>query len=102
MSDPVIPDPQTPLAKPTASAKEISKWSMVVAALWIGILSLVKAFWPLIAKPVMLATGEVRASTFGLDMGDIIFSGLALAAVFTPIYFSIVLDKIRDMKLGGK
>jgi len=74
----------------TASAKEISKWSMVVAALWIGVLSLVKAAWP-----------AVSSGEFGLAMGDIILSGLALAAVFSPIYFSIFLEKIRDIKAGG-
>ncbi len=83
-------DPGAPF-KRTASAKEISKWSMVVAALWIGILSLVKAAWP------ALSAGK----EFGLAMGDIILSGLALAAVFSPIYFSIFLEKIRDIKTGG-
>jgi hypothetical protein len=92
MSDPVIPDPGTSLSvKGTASAKEISKWSMVIAALWIGILSAVKAAWPLFSG----------GKDFGLSMSEIIYSGLALAAVFTPVYFSIFLEKIRDIKTGG-
>lgn len=77
--------------KLTASAKEISKWSMVVATLWIGVLSLVKAAWPLFSG----------GAQFGLEMNEIILSGLALAAVFTPVYFSIFLEKIRDIKTGG-
>ena len=79
-------------AKGATSAKEISKWSMVIASIWIGVLSLVKAFWPLfvIDKP------------FGLDMGEIIISGVALAAIFTPVYFSIFLDKVKEIKIGGK
>ena len=90
MSDPVLRDPETPLAKPTASAKEISKWSMVVAALWIGVLTLVKGAWGIWSK-----------QPFGLEMSDIIYSGLALAAVFSPVYFSIFLEKVRDIKNGG-
>lgn len=90
MSDPVIPDLQTPLAKPTVSAREVSKWSMVVAALWIGVLTLIKGAW-----------GIFSARTFGLEMSDIIYSGLALAAVFSPVYLSIFLEKVRDIKLGG-
>jgi hypothetical protein len=76
-------DSGAPLQK-TASAKEISKWSMVVAALWIGALSLVKGIWG-----------------FGLEMTDIIYSGLALAAVFSPVYLNIMLEKIRDIRAGG-
>ena len=36
-----------------------------------------------------------------LDMGDIIGSGVAIAAVFSPVYFSIFLDKIKDIRTGG-
>lgn len=79
--------------KGTTSAKEISKWSMVVASLWIAILSLVKAFWPLFV---------IDNRSFGLDMGDIIISGVALAAIFTPVYFSIFLDKVKEIKIGGR
>lgn len=92
MSDPVLRDPETPLAKPTVSAKEVSKWSMIVAALWIGVLTLLKGAWPLIAG---------KDAAFGLEMSDIIYSGLALAAVFSPVYLSIFLEKIRDIKTGG-
>jgi len=89
MSDPVLSDP-VENGKKTVSAKEISKWSMVIASLWIASLSILKALWGLLSD-----------SKFGLDMGDIIFSGLAIAAVFSPIYFSIFLEKIRDMKIGS-
>ena len=92
MSDPNVPITGTELTgKMTVSAREISKWSMVVAALWIGILSIVKAVWPLFSG----------GAQFGLEMNEIILSGLALAAVFTPVYFSIFLEKIRDIKTGG-
>ena len=80
-----------------ASAREISKWSMVVASGWIGVLSLVKAFWSIF----VVATPGVPERVFGLSMGDIILSGITLAGVFTPIYLSILVDKVRDIKVGG-
>ncbi|MDR1909652.1 MAG: hypothetical protein LBQ35_07045 [Spirochaetaceae bacterium] len=72
-------------------AKGISLASMVVAGAWIAALSLLKAFWGLLSpKP------------FGLSMEEILLSGVVLAAVFTPVYLSIILDKIRDIRLGGR
>lgn len=76
----------------SASAKEISKWSMVIAAIWIGGLSLCKAFWGTL----------VPGAVFGMEISDIIFSGLALAGVFSPVYFSIIMDKITEIKLGSQ
>jgi len=73
--------------RPSASAKEISKWSMVVGALWIGLLTLVKGAWTMWAE-----------RPFGLEMTDIIYSGLALAAIFSPVYLSIVIDKMKGHK----
>ena len=73
--------------KPTISAKEISKWSMIVACLWIGLLTLAKALW-----------GFVSDRPFGLEVNEIIMTGLALAAVFSPVYFSIILDKVREIR----
>jgi hypothetical protein len=102
MSDLNTPEMRAQQPKPTKSAKEISKWSMVVAALWIGILSIVKALWFIFARGILLADGTVQAAPgFGLSMSEIIYSGLALAAVFTPVYFSIFLEKIKDIKTGG-
>jgi hypothetical protein len=71
------------------SAKEISKWSMVIAAIWIGFLCVIKGFSMIIFQ-----------AEFGLTVKEIIFSGVALAAVFSPVYFSIILDKIKDIKIG--
>jgi hypothetical protein len=33
-------------------------------------------------------------------MSDIIYSGVAIAAIFMPVYFSIFLDKIKDIKFS--
>jgi hypothetical protein len=71
-------------------AKDVSLASMVAAGTWIGALSLLKAFWGLFTQ-----------KEFGLSMEEILLSGVVLAAIFTPVYLSIVLDKIRDIKLGG-
>lgn len=90
MSEKMIPG-MIESKKKNASAKEISKWSMVIAGLWIGLLSLVKAFWGFF---------EAEAQ-FGLTMDEIIFSGVALAGIFTPVYLSIILEKIKDIRLGG-
>jgi hypothetical protein len=75
-----------------ASAREISKWSMVVAAIWIAGLSLLKAFWPLISE-----------KQFGLTMNEVMGSGVVLAAIFTPVYLSMWIDKITGaFRLGDK
>jgi hypothetical protein len=71
------------------AAKDISLKSMIIAAVWIGALSLTKAFWGLISD-----------KAFGLSMNEIVLSGLMMAAVFSPVYLSIVLDKIKDIKIG--
>jgi hypothetical protein len=70
-------------------AKGVSLASMIVAGVWIGLLSLLKAFW-----------GVFSGKPFGLDMNEILLSGIVLAAIFTPVYLSIILDKIKDIKIG--
>jgi hypothetical protein len=72
-------------------AKDVSLSSMIIAGAWIGLLSIVKAFWHLFSE-----------KEFGLTMDEILLSGVVLAAIFTPVYLSIILDKIRDIKIGGK
>ena len=76
--------------KKKPGAKDVSLASMVISAVWIVALSITKAFWKLF----------VESGEFGLTMGDIVLSGIIIAAVFSPIYFSIFLDKIRDIKIS--
>jgi len=71
------------------SAKDVSLKSMIIAAAWIGLLTLAKAFWGLISD-----------KAFGLSVSEIVLSGLMIAAVFSPVYLAIVLDKIKDIKIG--
>jgi hypothetical protein len=72
-------------------AKDVSLSSMIISGVWIAVLSVVKAFWRLFSE-----------EEFGLTMDEILLSGVVLAAIFTPVYLSIVLDKIRDIKIGSK
>jgi len=75
--------------KKSEGAKDVSLKSMVISAVWIGALSILKAFWGLISE-----------KTFGLTMNEIVLSGVIMAAIFSPVYLSIILDKIRDIKVG--
>ncbi|GHV76476.1 hypothetical protein AGMMS49942_12970 [Spirochaetia bacterium] len=71
------------------SAKDVSLKSMIVSAVWISVLTIAKAFWVLISD-----------KTFGLTMNEIVLSGIIMAAVFSPVYLSIILEKIKDIKIG--
>ena len=79
------------------SPKQISFFAMILSGIWIAVLSLIKAFWGVFGTFI----DKLRDVSFGLTIGDIVFSGVILAAVFTPIYFSIILDKLKEIKLGG-
>jgi len=75
--------------KDSPSAKGVSLKSMVTAAIWIGALSITKALWSMVSE-----------KAFGLTMNEILLSGVMIAAIFSPVYLSIVLDKIKDIKIG--
>ncbi|MCQ2273058.1 MAG: hypothetical protein MJZ72_09800 [Bacteroidales bacterium] len=74
--------------KKTIKAKGASLWGQIIAAAWIG-------GW--------------NAAQFARDIiggqhisgNDIIFSGLAIAACFTPVYFNLIMDKIKEIKVGA-
>jgi len=72
-------------------AKDVSLASMIISAIWIGVLSLAKALWGLIVT---------TDKPFGLTMNEIVLSGIVIAAVFSPVYLSIILDKIREIKIS--
>lgn len=66
-------------------AKDTSLVGMIIGAVWIaGFMS-----YKFISRPELITAQEV------------ILSGLSLAAVFMPIYFSVLMDKIKEMKIGG-
>jgi hypothetical protein len=66
------------------AAKTTSKAAQIFAALWIVALTIGKA------------SGIIK-----LEIDDIIYSGISIAAVFMPVYFSIWLEKIRDIRFGN-
>lgn len=66
-------------------AKDASKWGMIFMAAWI-------AGW----SAFTFVTGKAIA------MADIITSGLSIGASFSPVFFSIILDKLKEFKFGSK
>ena len=79
------------------SPKQVSFFAMILAGIWIAFLSLVKAFWGVLGVIIV----PLKDVHFGLTISDIVFSGVILAAVFTPIYFSVILDKVKEIKMGN-
>jgi hypothetical protein len=67
------------------SAKTSSHIAMMIAVLWVGTLTILKGL-----------------KIITLEIQDIIFSGGTIAAVFSPTFVSIWLDKIKDIKWGNK
>lgn len=67
------------------SAKGSSLIAQVIASVWIAGWSIFK----FVSNPQ------------NIDISDVMFSGLGIAACFLPVYFSIIMDKIKDIKLGG-
>ena len=63
-------------------AKGSSLFAQIVAAVWI-------AGWSTYA----FITGN------SIAIIDVILSGVGIAAMFLPVYFSIIMDKIKDIKL---
>ncbi len=68
--------------KKTHKAKTTSLAAQTIAALWVAVWCGLKFY------------REGGATT------DIIFSGFAIAACFSPVYFSMILDKIKNIKFG--
>jgi hypothetical protein len=64
-------------------AKTTSKFAQVFAATWIVVLTILKGF------------GIIK-----LPIEEIIYSGVSIAAIFMPVYFLILLEKIRDIRFG--
>ena len=69
-------------------AKGASLWGQIAAAVWVG-------GWSAAQFIKDLSAGRP------LDVKTVIISGLAIAACFTPVYFNLLMDKIRDIKIGG-
>ena len=68
-------------------AKGASLWGQIAAAVWIRDSNAAQ-----FARAIFTCQ-HVSAT-------DIILSGLAIAACFTPIYFNLIMDKVKEIKLG--
>jgi hypothetical protein len=77
---------QTELAKQESKklgAKQYSLFAQIFSGTWIAVLTILKGL-----------------SILALETQDIIYTGIAVAAIFSPVYFSIFLDKIREIRLA--
>lgn len=69
--------------KKKRGAKQYSLFAQIFASVWVIVLTLCKGF-----------------GIVALEISDIIYSGIAIAGIFMPVYFSILLEKIRDIRWG--
>lgn len=72
--------------KKKLTAKGSSLAGQIIAAIWI-------AGW---------SAFKFAMDPKGISVTDVLMSGLGIAGCFMPVYFSILMDKIRDIRLGGK
>ncbi len=68
-------------------AKEYSLLGQIFAALWIMVWSALKFY-------KSISSGQA------VEVTDIIYSGIAIAACFSPVYVSILFDKIKAIRFG--
>lgn len=72
-----------------ASGKNLSKWTIIGASVFIIAMVVVKAFWGLFSE-----------APFGLTVWEILAVAGCLVVLWTPIYASIYIDKISNRILG--
>ena len=65
-------------------AKICSKLSMIFSSIWVSVLTILKG------------SGKIN-----LEVTDIIYSGIAIVAMWSSTYLSICLDKIKDINFGS-
>ena len=71
--------------KKKAGGKTTFKLAMIFSAVWIATLTIFKGL------------GVIK-----LEINDIIYSGLAITAVWCPTFVSVYFDKIKIMRESGK
>lgn len=74
-------DGHSTLEKKKQPAKTSSLAAQVVGAIWIAVWSAYKF---------------IKAPTY--DVTDVVISGVSIAACFVPVYFNLIMDKIKDIK----
>lgn len=70
--------------KKELKAKPVSLIGQIVASLWV-------AGW---------SAFHIIKNVSTIQITDIIYSGLAIAACFSPVYFNLLLDKVKEIKWG--
>lgn len=71
--------------KITTDKKECTFIAQIIASIWIGGWNTFQFI------KTIINNGKV-------DVSDIIISGFAIAGCFAPVYISIILDKIKDIR----
>lgn len=72
--------------KKELQAKPVSLKSQLIAALWVAGWSAFK----FIREPM------------NISIKDVLLSGIGIAACFSPVYLSIVPDKVKEIRFGDK
>lgn len=72
-------------------AKSYSLVGQIVAAMWM-------LFWNSFKFVKLIQSGHVAEIT----TADIVLSGISIAACFSPVYLSILMDKIKEIKFGNE
>lgn len=75
---------ETEVKKSNTGAKNLSKWTMLFASLWIAVLTVLKGI-----------------KFIDLSINEIVVSGGFMCVVWSPTYLSIFLDKIKEIKLSA-
>ena len=70
-------------------AKDISLWGQIFASLWVS------GWCGFQFAKTILAGNHVEVT-------DIIYSGVAIASCYSPVYVSILFDKIKSIRFGDK
>lgn len=73
-------------SKRELQAKPVSLKSQLIAAIWI-------AGW---------SAFKFLRTPLDISVKDVLFSGIGIAACFSPVYLSIVLDKVKEIRFGDK
>ena len=66
-------------------AKNTSLWAQIIAAVWV-------IGWNAAQFVRTLAAGGT------IEQSQILYSGVTIAACFTPVYFNLIMDKIKEIK----
>ena len=75
--------------KKDIKAKDASLVGQIIASVWIGGLCLAVFITAIVRKQPVKIT-------------DIILSGFAIAGCFVPVYFNMIMDKIKNIRFGGE